>query len=581
LDLLPIRILLVEDNPGDARLLREVLRDADAPGFRIVEAGRLAEALARLEGEAGFDVVLLDLSLPDSHGLDTLRRAHAHAPHVPIVILTGHNDETQAVRAVQEGAQDYLIKGTLDTALFTRAIRYAIERHRMLAELEQARRMEHYVATHDVLTGLPNRQLFIDRLGQALAEARRHGTQVAVLFLDLDRFKPINDTFGHAAGDRLLVAAAHRLAECLRETDTAARLGGDEFTIILTNVVHAEDVAKVSQKLLECLADPFTLEEREIFVSASIGVSLYPGDGGDVEALLKNADTAMYRAKANGKNNFQFYLPAMNERALEWLELERSLRLALERDEFVLHYQPQFDAVSGRIVGMEALLRWRHPELGIVYPKGFIPLAEETGLIVPLGEWVLRTACAQNRAWQNLGLPPVPVAVNFSARQFQRQDPAQVVTEALQATGLDACWLELELTESVVMSDAEAAVATLKELRELGVGISLDDFGTGYSSLSYLKRLPLGKLKIDEIFVRNLMVDPNDRAITAAIVALAHSLNLTPIAEGVERPEQLEVLRLLGCELVQGYLFSRPVDPEDAAVLLARNALPRVEAVAY
>ncbi|MGV3719746.1 MAG: putative bifunctional diguanylate cyclase/phosphodiesterase, partial [Actinomycetota bacterium] len=579
MDLQPIRILLVEDNPGDARLFREYLAEEGSASFHIGQVDRLQSAMGMLAADS-YDVMLLDLSLPDSHGLNTVRSVHAAAPNLPIVVLTGHDDETQAVRSVQEGAQDYLVKGRVDGNLLARSMRYAIERHRMLTELAQARKVEHYIATHDVLTDLPNRQLFQDRLDHALAEARRNRHRVALLFLDLDRFKLTNDTLGHAAGDRLLQSVAERLGGCIRSTDTAARLGGDEFTVIVPAVQRTQDVARVANKILDALSRPFVQDGIELFITTSIGISIFPSDGVDSETLVKNADIAMYRAKANGRNNFQFYTPAMNAKALERMELEYSLRQALDRGEFVLHYQPQVDVSNGRIIGMEALLRWKHPTLGMLMPSEFIPLAEETGLIVPIGEWVLRTACTQARHWLDRGLPEVSMAVNFSARQFQRQNPVKTVTRVLNETGLEPRFLELELTESVVMRDAEAASATLRQLKQLGIHLSLDDFGTGYSSLAHLKRFPLEKLKIDKLFVHSLNEDKSDRAITSAIIAMAHSLQLMPVAEGVETLAQLEALRTLACDKMQGFLFSGAVTAAAAARLLDSQTAWRCPGVA-
>ncbi len=568
MDLRPITILLVEDNVGDARLIKEGLAEANVCSFELVQINRVSEIRRALDAHS-IDAVLLDLSLPDSQGLDTLRRARDYAAGIPIVVLSGLNDETQAIKAVQEGAQDYHVKGCVQGSLLARSVCYAIERHRMHSELEKARSHEHYTATHDILTKLPNRQLFHDRLRHALVDARRHNEKVALLFLDLDRFKLTNDTLGHAVGDRLLQAVAGRIGKCIRESDTAARLGGDEFTVILTGITRAQDVARIARILLDSMAEPFQIGEHQLFITTSIGISIYPSDGTDDETLIKNADIAMYRAKASGKNNYQFYLPTMNDRAMEKMELEGHLRQALEREEFVLHYQPQLNVTTGEIIGMEALVRWQHPSHGLLYPGEFIPLAEESGLIVPLGEWVLRTACAQNKAWIDAGLPKVSMAVNYSARQFQCANPIDAILKAVRDTGLDPQYLELELTESAIMTDADFATATLRQLSKVGIQVSIDDFGTGYSSLSYLKRLPLAKLKIDEIFIRTLTVDQSDWAITSAIVAMARNLNLHPIAEGVETIEQLEALRSLECERMQGYLFSRPLDTVRATEILA------------
>ena len=425
-----------------------------------------------------------------------------------------------------------------------------------------------YLAYHDPLTGLPNRQSLSERLQQACSRAQCNGGMVAMLFLDLDRFKLINDTFGHAAGDRLLKSVADRLAACVRGADTVARLGGDEFTVVLEDIVHGRDAATVAQKILDALAQPFSLAQQEVFISASIGIALYPSDDNGIDSLFKKTDAAMYHAKERGRNNYQFYSAEMNASLARKLHMENSLRRALEREELRLHYQPQVDTVSGRIIGMEALLRWQHPEMGLVPPAQFIPLAEETGLIVPIGECTLRSACLQTRRWHERGFGPLRVAVNLSAYQFKQKDFPHTVARILDETGLDPGCLELELTESTVMDDVDQAIEILHALNAMGVYLSIDDFGTGYSSLSYLKRLPIDALKIDRSFVRDIGADSDDAAIVTAIIAMARSLKLKVIAEGVETREQFAFLRKCRCDAMQGYYFSRPVPPEEFAQLL-------------
>jgi diguanylate cyclase (GGDEF)-like protein/PAS domain S-box-containing protein len=437
------------------------------------------------------------------------------------------------------------------------------ERH---AAQERIRQLAYY----DPLTGLPNRTLLEDRVGQALAAAERDGKQAAILFIDLDHFKKINDSLGHFSGDQMLVQVAQRLLACLRRMDTVARLGGDEFVVLLSEVTLA-GATDVARKILASVARPYTIEGHELSVTPSLGISLFPQDGGDFETLLKHADTAMYQAKESGRNAYQFFASEMNVVALERLVLENSLRQGLERGEFVLYYQAQVDANSGRIVGAEALIRWRHPQIGMISPGKFISVAESTGLIVPIGEWVLREACRQNRAWQLAGLTPICVAVNISAPQFRGGRLEDSVREVLAATGLDPACLELELTEGTVMSDADATVGTLRRLSTLGVKLAIDDFGTGYSSLSYLKRFPIDKLKIDQSFVRDIVTDPDDWAIATAVISMGHSLRLRVIAEGVERAEQLEMLRRQGCDEVQGYYFSVPLPAGEFAVLLQQQ----------
>ncbi len=426
-------------------------------------------------------------------------------------------------------------------------------------------------ANHDALTQLPNRNLLQDRLAQALAYVRRHERGLAVLFIDLDYFKNINDSLGHNAGDSLLKLAAVRLAGCVRDGDTVSRQGGDEFAVILADVAAEEDVTLVTRKILHAMSEPFNVEGHELFVTCSIGIALYPKDGEDGQTLLKNADAALYRAKDMGRNNSQFYTAEMNVKAMERLMLENSLRHALERREFLVYYQPRVDLRSGEITGMEALVRWQHPEQGLVSPARFIPVAEECGVIVPLGEWVLRTACAQNKAWQRAGLKPVCVAVNLSARQFRQQDLVAVVAGILKETDLDPAYLELEITESLIMQNVEATIDTLTRLKAMGVRFAIDDFGTGYSSLSYLKRFPIDMLKIDQSFVRDITTDPDDAAIAKTIISMAHDMGLTVIAEGVETEEQKAFLRLRQCDEMQGYFFSRPVPAEEFGILLSEK----------
>ncbi|MBE0596367.1 MAG: EAL domain-containing protein [Desulfuromonadales bacterium] len=432
-------------------------------------------------------------------------------------------------------------------------------------------RLEH-LATHDELTGLANRALLQDRLAQSLHYAHRSGRLVAVLLLDLDRFKVFNDSLGHDFGDQLLCAVAERLLLNVREADTVARMGGDEFVVLLAEVASEEDVGLVARKLLDQLNFPYQIGGREITVTASLGISLYPKDSSDGSTLIRNADMAMYRAKKHDSSNFSFYSPELNQRVVETLELEGALRQALERQEFCLHYQPKVDLASGRVVGCEALVRWHHPQRGMVSPADFIPLAEETGLIVPLGSWVLREACRQNRAWQAEGLPPMSVAVNLSARQFRKGDLPQLVQNILQEVGLDPRYLELELTESMVMDDPRKAEGTMLALKKLGVGLSLDDFGTGYSSLNYLRRFPVDSLKIDRSFINDVITDPSGASVVTSVIDIAHNLGLIAVAEGVETDEQLAFLAGCGCDIYQGYLFSRPLPASAFAELVQGQA---------
>ncbi|MDR4476798.1 MAG: EAL domain-containing protein [Nitrospira sp.] len=459
-----------------------------------------------------------------------------------------------------------------------------------ITERKQAERAIHQLAYYDSLTGLANRVLFKDRLSNAISYAARHDQHLATLFIDLDRFKIINDTLGHTVGDLLLTRVAERLSESVRQSDSVsrhadhepahalARLGGDEFTILLTALPQPEDAGRVARRILDSLAHPFSIEGHEIFISASIGISIYPSDGATVEALLKNADTAMYHAKEQGRNNCQFYSSGLNAAAAERLDLENELRRALEREEFVVFYQPKLNIHSREILGAEALVRWKHPKRGLVPPGVFLNAAIDTGLIRSMDEWVLREACRQVKAWETAGLPAISISANVSNSLFHGRTLPATVADALRDSGLNPSQLELELTESIAMRDVEASVTMLEGLRTMGVRLSIDDFGTGYSSLSYLQRFPLSRLKIDQSFVRDLLTNENNVKITRAIIAMAHSLNLSVLAEGVETEGQLARLREEGCDEVQGYLFSRPVCAEDFEKLLRGDADARTAA---
>jgi len=557
------KVLLIEDNPGDARLIREMLAEEPQSPFALHCADRLAHGLEHLS--AGETVlVLLDLSLPDSFGLETFAKVYAHSPTVPIIVLTGNDDETVALSAVKGGAQDYLVKGRLDRELLLRSMQYSIERKRYQVQLE-------HQANYDALTGLPNRNLLHDRLKQAVY-AQRVPRAIAVVFIDLDHFKFVNDSLGHSIGDKLLKGMADRLRGVLREGDTVARLGGDEFVLILNDQSNEEVIFRAMQRITQQISQPMEIDGKELYLTCSAGISLYPQDGPDVDTLLKNADAAMYRAKEHGRNNFQFYTSEMNERVNDRLQLEHALRRALDKKEFLLHYQQRVDLKSGALLGAEALVRWMHPEWGLVRPARFIALAEETGLIAPIGEWVLREACRQNRAWIDEGLSPGFVSVNLSTRQFRQEGLVRTASRILEETRLDPTALEMEITESMVMHTVAAAVATLQGLKSLGVGLSVDDFGTGYSSLAYLKDLPIDALKIDRSFVRDIGTgdEADDGVLAQAIISLGHALDLKVIAEGVETDAQMRFLRRHGCDEVQGFFYGEPVPPDAHGRLLEK-----------
>ncbi len=561
----PLQVLIIDDSEDDAMLLGRQLRQwGYEPNWaRVDSVAGLAEALERRH----WDLILGDYSMPGFSGTRALAMVRECDPDIPYIFVSGTMGEQAAVEAMRSGAQDYVMKGDFRRLLpvIERELREALSRR----ERRRAEERLAYLAHHDALTGLPNRVLFIDRLEQALRDARRRGRIVGVAFVDLDRFKIINDSLGHAAGDDLLKQVGTRLGTLVRAGDTVARLSGDEFTLVLADMGSIGDAARLGQKILDGFGVPFPIDGREFYLSASVGIALYPADGEDAEALLRHADMAMYRAKEAGRNGYQFYAAEMTTSAANNLALQNALRSALLLEELLLHYQPVIELAGGGIEAAEALLRWQHPEQGLIPPDRFVPLAEETGQIVPIGMWVLQRACAQCRAWEQGGMPLIRIAVNLSARQFAEKNLAADILRVLAQSGLPAERLELEITESVLMHDPDIAQAALGKLRDAGICLTLDDFGTGYSSLSYLKRFPVSHLKIDRSFVRDLPGDDDAAAIATAIIAMAHRLHIRTIAEGVETREQLQFLRDEGCDFVQGYYYSRPQPDELFARYLA------------
>jgi len=693
---LPPKILLIENDAAAASRIRAALVEDGSGPFDLEWVRRLSDGLERVEerrerGERGIDAVVLDLSLPDSRGMETFDKLFAAAPYIPILVLAGDGDEALGKEAVGRGAQDYLLPGHVHGYSLSRALRNAIERKavedalyvereravvtlnsigdavlstdisgkitylnlvaetmtgwrreeatgKLLVEVfriidgttrkpardpmemavEQNRtvgltvncilirrdgfesaiedsaapihdragrvlgavivfhdvsaaramtvQMTHS-AQHDLVTNLPNRLLLNDRINQSIALARRQKRPVAVIFLDLDHFKFVNDSLGHATGDKLLESVSKRLLAAVRGADTVSRQGGDEFVILLSEIAHSEDAATSAAKILLALNAPHSIAGQVLHIDGSIGISIYPEDGQDAETLIKNADTAMYHAKENGRNNFQFFTPDMNLKAVRRQSLEGRLRQALEREEFFLHYQPKVNLQTGEITGVEALIRWQQAE-GLLLPSQFVAIAEDCGLILPIGRWVLREACRQARAWQLAGLPFNRISINVSAVEFRDKGFVEGLRTILSETGLEARYLDLELTEGVLMKDAESTAAVLQELKMLGVHLAVDDFGTGYSSLSYLQQFPIDVLKIDKSFVHQISGDLNDSAIVSAIIEMGKSLKHRVIAEGIETEEQLAFLRARHCAEGQGYLFSPPVAAVQLAALL-------------
>jgi diguanylate cyclase (GGDEF)-like protein len=565
------RILIADDEPHIRSLLRELLEDDYE--CREVDSGEQALAVLRSDG---FDIVLSDILMGGISGLDLIPRVREFAPEAVVVVISGEQTIDNAIRAMRAGAFDYITK-PFDLDHVEAAVRRALEHGELLAskrryatyleKLIKRRTAEvNHLSTHDALTQLPNRALFNDRLAQSLRSACDGDRISSVLVIDIDRFKRLNDTFGPAAGDYLLREVAERLAGCAPEGDSAARLGGDEFALLLTRLRHPAEAITAARRVLDSLRQPFEFEGQELFITCSIGISLCPSDARDPQTMIQRAGTALHKAKEEGGDLFRLYSDDISAHAAKRLMLESRLRQAVGRGEFTLHYQPQVDARNGKIVGVEALVRWDSPELGFLPPGEFIQLAEETGLIMPIGEWALRAACLQLKAWHDAGCGPLRVAVNLSPRQLRHGNLPTMVREALDESGLDPQCLELELTESSLMEDAKGAVATLAELRGMKVRIAIDDFGTGYSSLSYLNQFPIDTLKIDRSFVSDAR--SRTAAITTAIITLGHALGLRVQAEGVETEDQRAFLCALGCDEMQGYLFGKPLAVEEIAPLL-------------
>ena len=564
------RVLIIDDEEQIRHLLIDVLGNA----YECSDAGSAEEALAALS-EHTFDLVISDIDMGAMSGLELVPHVHSLSPDTVVVMISGNQDIGFAIEALRVGAFDYITK-PIDLRHVEASVERALNHCNLLKEkrrykeqletlLQQRTAQVDWLAYYDTVTQLPNRALFEDRLTQAVSVAKAAHQSLGVLFISLDQFKKVNDSLGHGPGDILLREFAERLKSCITKSDTVARFGSDEFALLRTQIDGTKDVIETIASLSQVLKFSFDLPGHELFATASVGVSLFPLDGDDCQTLLKNAGAALYKAKRSGGANYQFYTADMHELATRRLELESNLRRAIQNEEFLIHYQPRVSVDSLAITGVEALVRWQHPQLGLVLPSEFIPLAEDTGLIVPIGEWVLRTACLQGRRWRDQGFAPVQIAVNISARQFHDQDLSQTVIRILEETGLSPRYLELELTESSIMQDAEFAAQMLSRLKSMGINISIDDFGTGFSSLASLKRLPIDALKIDRSFVMEATSDPDDAQLVMAIITLAHNLRLKVIAEGVETEDQLRFLQLLRCDEIQGYFFSKPLPADTLA----------------
>ncbi|WP_353572916.1 EAL domain-containing protein [Candidatus Albibeggiatoa sp. nov. BB20] len=568
-------IILIVDDEIVSRYTVKILLESE--GYNLIFAESGEEALEKAQSLMP-DVMLLDVMMPEMDGFQVCQhlRANPRLAELPVVMVTALDDRESRLKGLEVGADDFMSK-PFDKAELRARIRTItrLNRYRRLVETEEQLA---YLANYDVLTGLPNRNLLLERLRQMIRRAHNKQQQsIIVLTFDLDGFQMVNDSFGSALGDKLLCEIAHRVTQSVPSEASVARLGGDEFVVILESYNPVKDVGELTQQLLERISQPINLNQHEIVITGSIGISVYPNDGKEALTLLNNADTAMSRAKTQGKNTYQFFTNEMNVVSFERLILENQLRKVLFQDEMRLYYQPQIDLNTGQIIGVEALLRWQHPELGLRTPDKFVPVLEEMGLIIQVGGWVLRTACEQNYAWQQAGFEPICVSVNMSGRQFQQADLLSSIENILVMSRLAPQYLELELTESMLMTDDQdkkhGSFATFSRLQKMGVKIAIDDFGTGYSSLSYLKRFPVNTLKIDRSFVKDVCINSDDAAITDAIIAMAHSLQLDVVAEGVETRAQSHFLQAKGCEYAQGYLFSPPVDADKMTELLYQTKI--------
>jgi len=570
-EVLSIRTLLIGFEPVGAV---EVFDWIEESHDTRVEVGRAhtVEAAAEDLGSGDFDIAILDLSRDDGLGTEELATSAIANARIPVLLFIDRKDES---RLLHLSWREYLVKEQITSQLLVRMLRFSIERHALELELERTKARERFHATRDHMTELPNRHHFRDELERALDRSSRDGAQLAVLFLDLDRFKRINDTFGHQVGDMLITTMASRLRNVVRKTDIVARVGGDEFIVMLRGADLEFAPAIVATKILDAVAQPFLIEEEEHSVSASIGISISPRDGSEPDVLIRNADTAMYQAKATGRNSYQFYSQSMNSVARRRLMLESRLRRAFEYEELEVYFQPRIETGSWKITGAEALLRWTDSELGSVSPAEFIPIAEDSGLILPIGDWVLDRACAEYARWNEAGYGETRYSINLSSQQIGKSSLRDDIVHALREHNIDPSALEVEVTEMSLIENQESVAQTLRELAEIGIGVSLDDFGTGFSSLAYLKSFPIDSVKIDQSFVRDMLVDADDASITEAIISIAEKFQLRVVAEGVELLEQRDFLSARGCHEMQGFLFSPAVPGDEFLKLLAAGPILR------